>query len=304
MTNNPHLESLAGLSWKPSDTERSLQTLREYAEWEARRQVDWYHSRKPAALSSRLRLAAILFGALGGLLPLVKATLPPAAAIAMSRYAGISEAGYFSLALAVAIFQLDRYFGISTTWMRYVTAASAVEKSLEEYRMEWANLTAQLQGAPPTAPQLHQLIGCTTNFSLAVKSHVEQETKAWVIEFQSNLAQLDGELKARAKEVKDQVQTASQSGNFGAISLTVSNGTAADGGFDVELDGNRVEEKIIGEKCGIFPAGAGLHRVRVTATIGGRPAAASDIVEVSAGAVARPTLELAVQKPLKSSPTD
>ncbi len=296
MTKNPHCESLSGLSWKPSDTERSLQTLREYAEWEARRQVDWYHSRKPAALSSRLRLAAILFGALGGLLPLLKATLPSGAATALSRYAGISEAGYLSLALAVAIFQLDRYFGISTTWMRYVTAASAVEKSLEEYRMEWANLTSQLQGVPPTASQIHQLIGCTTNFSLAVKSHVEQETKAWLIEFQSNLAQLDGEMKARAHEVKDQVQSASQPGNFGAISLTVSNGTAADGGFDVELNGNRVEGKIIGGKCGICPVAAGLHRVRVMATIGGRPAAASDVVEVSAGAIARPTLELAISE--------
>ncbi len=294
MTKNPHAESLSGLSWKPSDTERSLQTLREYAEWEAQRQVDWYQSQKPAALSSRMRLAAILFGALGGLLPLLKATLPPPAAAALSRFAGISEAGYLSLALAVAIFQLDRYFGISSSWMRYVTAASAIEKTLEEYRMEWANLTAQLQGARPTAPQLHQLIGCSTNFSLAVKSHVEQETKAWVTEFQSNLAQLDGELKARAKEVKDHVQAASQAGNFGAISLTVSNGGSADGGFDVELDGNRVEERASGSKCGIFPAAAGLHRIRVTATIGGRPAAASDIVEVSAGAVAKPTLDLTV----------
>jgi hypothetical protein len=296
LTKNPCAASLTALSWKGPDAERSLQILREYAEAEAQRQIDWYHARKPDTLSSRMRLAAILFGALGGLLPLLKATLPPAAAAGLANYAGISEAGYFSLALAVAIFQLDRYFGVSTSWMRYVTAAAAIEKSLEEYRMEWANLTAQLQGAPPAAPQLHQLIACTTNFSLAVKSHVEQETRAWVVEFQSNLAQLDGELKARAKEVREQVQAANRTENFGAISLTVSNGASTDAGFDVELDGNRVEEGVTGARCAIFPAAAGLHRIRVTATVAGRAAAACDIVEVTAGAVARPSFELALSK--------
>jgi hypothetical protein len=78
----------------------------------------------------------------------------------------------------------------------------AIEKSLEEYRMEWARNIAKLRGGSPNEQQLDQLIQTCEVFSLAIKSQVEQETKAWVVEFQSNLAQLEKDLQAKADEVK------------------------------------------------------------------------------------------------------
>ncbi len=74
--------------------------------------------------------------------------------------------------------------------------------------MEWARNIAKLRGAPPNEQQLDQLIQTCETFSLAIKTQVEQETKAWVAEFQSNLAQLAKDLQAKADEVKSKGKAA------------------------------------------------------------------------------------------------
>jgi hypothetical protein len=193
---------LSSLSWKDSDVDTSLLELRRYVENEAQRQIAWYYTNKTwkSRVSIALRFAAILLFVMGGLVPIVKATLLPEATKNLPFDFG--QAGYLLIGVAAGCVGLDRYFGYSTGWIRYITAAMAIEKSLEEYRMEWARNIAKLRGAPPNEQQLDQLIQTCETFSLAIKTQVEQETKAWVAEFQSNLAQLEKELQAKADEVK------------------------------------------------------------------------------------------------------
>jgi len=106
------------------------------------------------------------------------------------------------LGIATGAIALDRFFGYSSGWMRYITTALALEKSLSEFRLEWTRHIARLRGGPPAEPQLDQLILTCERFSLAVRSQVEQETNAWVIEFQSNLSHLERELQCRADEAR------------------------------------------------------------------------------------------------------
>jgi hypothetical protein len=189
--------TLPDLAWDGPEIANSLALLRRYVESEAQRQIDWYFAKMKAKsqASSALRFAAIVLFVAGGLAPLVKATLTS------NRLPfEIAQAGYLLLALGAGCLALDRFFGFSTAWMRYVTAALALEKSLEEFRLEWARSLAKLRGAPPNETQLDQLILTCETFSLAIRSQVEQETNAWVAEFQSNLAQLEQELHARAAE--------------------------------------------------------------------------------------------------------
>ena len=61
---------------------------------------------------------------------------------------------------------------------------------------------AKMRGAPPSTEQLEGLIQTCAVFSLAIKGQVEQETKAWVVEFQTNLSQLEKDLQAKADEAK------------------------------------------------------------------------------------------------------
>ncbi len=84
----------------------------------------------------------------------------------------------------------------------------SIEKSLEEFRLEWTRNMANMRGAPPTPEQLETLIQTSAAFSLAIKSQVEQETKAWVVEFQTNLSQLEKDLQAKADEAKAKTKSA------------------------------------------------------------------------------------------------
>jgi hypothetical protein len=199
---------LSNLSWKDSDVENSLRELRQYVEIEAQKQISWYYAKKTskARMSMALRFISIVLFVLGGLVPIIKATLPTSTAAMLPFDFG--QAGYLLIGVAAGCIGLDRYFGYSTGWIRYITTAMAIEKSLEEYRLEWTQQMAKARGNPTTAEQLDQLIGICSKFSLTFKSHVEQETKAWVTEFQGNLAQLQKDLQVRAEEVKTKAKAA------------------------------------------------------------------------------------------------
>ena len=204
---------LHNLPWKDSDVENSLVELRRYVESEAQRQIDWYYAKKTrkARVSIVLRFSAILLFVLGGLVPIIKATLP--ADVIAKLPLDFGQAGYLLIGVAAGCVGLDRFFGYSTGWIRYITTGMSIEKSLEEYRMEWARNIAKLRGAPPNEDQLDQLIQICQSFSLAIKSQVEQETKAWVAEFQSNLTQLEKDLQAKADEVKSKSKAAGAGGD-------------------------------------------------------------------------------------------
>lgn len=199
---------LLNLSWKDSDVENSLAELRRYVENEAQEQIAWYYAKKSrkAQVSTALRFAAILLFVMGGLVPIIKATLLPE--VIRKLPFDFGQAGYLLIGVAAGCVGLDRFFGYSTGWIRYITTAMALEKSLEEYRMEWARNIVKLRGGSPNEQQLDQLIQTCEVFSLAIKGQVEEETKAWVTEFQSNLTQLEKDLQAKADEVKTKSKAA------------------------------------------------------------------------------------------------
>ncbi len=203
---------LSKLSWKDAELDSSLSALHQYVEDQAQKAIEWYwdHKRLKARISMVLRFVAIILFALGGLVPIVKATLP-AAAIAKIPF-DFGQSGYLLIGVAAGCMGLDRFFGYSTGWIRYVTTAMALEKSLEEFRLEWTRNMAKMRGASPTPEQLELLIQTSETFSLAIKSQVEQETKAWVVEFQTNLSQLEKDLQAKADEAKAKTKAAAAGG--------------------------------------------------------------------------------------------
>jgi hypothetical protein len=201
-------DEILHLSWKEPDIAGSILLLRQYVESEAQRQIDWYFRKMKvkSQASTALRFVAIALFVAGGLVPILKGTLTPDTVRKLPFDFG--ETGYLLLGIAAGCLALDRFFGYSTGWIRYITAALAIEKSLEEFRMEWARTLAKLRGGAPNEAQLDQLILTCETFSVAIRGQVEQETKAWVAEFESSLSQLERELQASADEVKTRRRSA------------------------------------------------------------------------------------------------
>ena len=113
------------------DTEAALTQLYRYAEGRAIEATDWYlqDKRGKRIWSRGLRLLAILLVTAGGLQPLLDAAAP-----GPSRTAW----GYVLLALAAACIGFDRFFGLSSGWMRSMTTAQALERRLEQLQYDWA----------------------------------------------------------------------------------------------------------------------------------------------------------------------
>jgi hypothetical protein len=193
---------LFNLSWKDSDIDSSLKILCRFVESAAQAELGWYERKRKirAQISTTLRFAAILLFVFGGLVPIVKATLSPESMRSIPFDFG--QAGYLFIGIAAGCVGMDRFFGYSTGWIRYSTTALALEKSLDEFRMEWARDIAKLRGAAPDENQLDRLILTCETFVVAIREQVEQETKAWIVEFQGTLAQLEKDLQSKSDEVK------------------------------------------------------------------------------------------------------
>ena len=207
--------------WDPSDPTQSLTLLYKWTVKTTETRIAWYdQSRKPKRAGSQwLRVFSILFAAIGALCPLIDATKIFGDEILLGQW------GYVSIALAAAIVGYDKYFGLSTGWMRYIVTQLSLEKALKEFQYDWIILNAQQSN---TSALLRRI----KDFSLQVESLVRQETDAWVLEFESSVAQLEKVLKTEGETRKP-----------GLIKMTVTNATDFDT-VTIKLNDNPVKELI------------------------------------------------------------
>lgn len=184
--------SLFALSWQRDDALAALTSVGVYVEREITRQIEWYYAKKrsKSVLSRGLRLLSIFLAAAGGLAPLAHSVVPAP----FNEWVDLGQAGYILFALAAACVAADRFFGISTAWMRYVTAALALELIREKHRMEWTRQLAKLGGRSPAAHEIDVLFRTAEETMLHTREYVQNETMAWVEEFQSSLSQLERRL--------------------------------------------------------------------------------------------------------------
>jgi hypothetical protein len=181
-----HLEAL---TWKThADVEASVSALYRYAEAMADESIRWYwKAKRTNALWSRfLRVGAIGFAALGGLAPIVSSL----DWFGQSSSHLIGQLGYISLGLAAACVGFDKFFGFSSGWMRYVLTAMVQQEALSAFRLDWASLSAQLGEKPLSADEVKPMIQRVKEFVQQIDQSVEQETKAWMAEFQTNLSDM------------------------------------------------------------------------------------------------------------------
>ena len=166
------------------DTEAALTQLYRYAEGRAIEAVDWYlqDKRSKRIWSRGLRLLAILLVIAGALQPLLDAAAP-----GPSRTAW----GYVLLAMAAACIGFDRFFGLSSGWMRSVTTAQALERRLGQLQYDWAAECARSAARTVDPKQVQNRLALLRVFSDDVAALMQQETAEWVLEFQSNLLRLE-----------------------------------------------------------------------------------------------------------------
>ena len=245
----------------------------------------WYARRKfGEAIASRcLRTLAILLGIVGGLTPIVVGIYPQA---------WIGQLGYALLALAAGAIAADRYLGISSGWIRYVTAMLAIQRALADFRLDWSGLLISVSDGAAGAAALERFLELVRQSQHEVLKVVKEETQAWVAEFQSSLADLEKTLAAQKDAARANAEAAERAAALpqtGAIAIKLS--AMPSGETEVVIDGQRVGS-FLGQPFGKTDITPGLHVIEVSGTKAAAPFRLSTIVNVKAGEVAAASFKL------------
>jgi hypothetical protein len=205
------------------------------------------------------------------------------------------------IGVAAALLGLDKAFGYSSGWTRYVLTATSMTKLLHEFRMDWIALRAAA-AVPPTAEQRAAMIQRAKEFVSTIQGMTAQETKDWATEFQSNMAQMEKDLKTQLDSLKAQVDKDAKdkeaATKAGAIELTVANADKTDGfSFDVVCQGqtskstDSVSNSRVWTQINTVP---GQYSISINAKYKGSIVSTATIVNVQPGGKETPSVTLPI----------
>ncbi len=259
--------------WDAAKPDESLLHIQQWAVTQARERIDWYKvkSKGKKRWSVALRVMVISAAALGGLCPLIEATGVFGASAPGATEINLGRWGYVLIALAAATAGFDKYFGLSTGWMRFIVTQLSLERSLQEFQYDCALLHTQRQ-EQQTGTSL-PLLQRAKDFSMQVEDLTRQETDAWVQEFQSSLAELEKVLKTEVEARR-----------VGSIKVVIANASQYDK-VAILLNRGLVKE-LVGISEGLIEA-IPPRRYELTAvgTKGGREYTESKVIEVQPNAM-------------------
>ncbi|NBM20949.1 SLATT domain-containing protein [Streptomyces sp. GC420] len=158
-----------------------LDELYRWVEEGALRTADWYlkdrvWKRRGARL---LRGGAAVSAVAGAGLPLLDLT---------GALDGGTGWGYLGLLVAAGCVLADRYFGLTSGWIRDVATAQAVQRRLEALQFDWASESVREVLGPTegtAAEAAERCLGVLRRFSEDVAELVRAETADWMVEFRS-----------------------------------------------------------------------------------------------------------------------
>lgn len=170
-----------------SEPAQRLDELYRWAEASALRTVARYRAQRvrKRRCARALRAATALGVIAGATLPLLDLT---------GTLGGTATGwGYLALLLGAASLCCDRYFGVTSGWMRNVATAQAVERRLQALQYDWASECVREVLGPTdgTASEAaERCLGVLRRFSEDVTELVRAETADWMVEYRAAPAPL------------------------------------------------------------------------------------------------------------------
>ncbi|MER5727440.1 SLATT domain-containing protein [Streptomyces sp. NPDC002138] len=163
-----------------------LDELYRRVEDDALRTAGWYLcDRAWKRRGARILRAGAAVGVLAGAaMPLLELT---------GSAPGLAAYGYLSLLLGAACLACDRFFGLTSGWMRDVATAQAVQRRLQTLQFDWASENVREVLGPTEGTASEAADRCLTvlrRFQEDVTELVRSETADWMVEFRSGPAPL------------------------------------------------------------------------------------------------------------------
>jgi hypothetical protein len=256
--------------WEPGKLAEPLEQLFACVVKEANDAITWYNvRRKPKQYGGQiLRVGALIFAAIAGLVPILGEIFQDS-----ERRPGIAPA-WATVALGVAglLVLLDRFWGFTSAWVRFLLAQQELSEALRNFEFDWAKEKILWAGTEPNIPQATAMIVSSKTFILQVHAIVRRETNLWASEFQNAITMVDQTAKAE-----------DQNRGAGSITVKVTNGNQCENGWRLTVD-DSPETIYSGLSTSLTKVPAGIHTIRVVGTVDGVERRDEKSVTVSTGA--------------------
>ena len=162
------------LDWSPEQRRSSMHAVYLRAEDHALKAINWYLCSKvdKKKWAQQLRFSVIVLTAIAGLWPIVsEMTKIPAI------YASIA------LGLAGTLLAVDKFFGFSSAWMRYIAAEHQIRQCLHEFQVDYEmELAGWDHTQQPSVEQIQSALNRCKAFLFQVDGIIRQETDKWLAE--------------------------------------------------------------------------------------------------------------------------
>ena len=181
------------LHWDEEHRRHSLDAVYKRAEDHALNAIDWYlHAKRSKKNCAQFRrIGMIGSSAIAGLLPLLSQ-------IYQSQLSSLSPA-WTTIALGVAgvLMAIDKYFGCTNAWMRFIATEHRIRQALHEFQMDYDLEQSKWTDNLPTSEQAQTMLSCCKVFISQVDTFILQETNEWLVEFQNAIKQKDESAQAK-----------------------------------------------------------------------------------------------------------
>lgn len=290
---------LGKLPWEEGARAASLSTVYDHVANNARAAIEWYRlSRKPKKYKAMaLRVTSVLLISASGLVPLVVEVAP-------GTLTWNPLVTSLLVALAAALFGLDKFFNYSSGWMRYVRTELALRTALGDFEFEWQINRATWTSAEPNPEQVADMLARCSAFAARINAIVTEETNAWVAEFQASLSQLGESVKAAEARVEAAEARRLEAAQTGALNVTVRHeGNVWAGPIRLQVGQSRLEPRT-GPTVALTDLPAGPRKLLAEAVVSGKLYRGEIAVDVVAGRTSPATLELVPAVLSPAPPTD
>lgn len=230
-------------------------------------------------LSKIIRLLSIVLFGLGGLIPMINSLL-----LENQSDLKIVNLGYIAIAIAGTLLLVDKFFGFSSGWIRFITANMEIERMIVEFEMRWKIETFGKDLENISEEEGKIMLTLLMDFVFQINEVMKQETNSWVSEFQSNLA-----------ELQESISNKTASTLPGNIKVNITNTKNYDN-LKIRLDNNLGVVDFISPIHLFREVKPGYHQITVSGESieSGKSMKATEVAHVEAGKLAEVTVDLEV----------
>ena len=180
------------LIWDEENALSSAEKLVCYVRDEATTAITWYLHKKTnkRIWAMFLRAFAIIMSCFGALVPVIAQTYPETIEPAFAS---------IFLIIAVTAIALDRFFGFSTSWMRFLRSELRIRKALNDFLFQWELDRADFTNDKFNNDHIKDVISKCNNFSSSIDEILQDELEQWIKEFQKAIDEVEKSIKKSNK---------------------------------------------------------------------------------------------------------